>query len=222
MPGDRLRDVSWTASARSDRPWVVVHHPERTATVVLLLDGFVEVGAPAGAIDRAARVAWGIARHHLRAGDRVGLLAEGTATTWLAPTSGRRARWQLLDALLAVGSTVAGSARRPRTGSTATLPADAIVVGITPMQSDGFVAGVVHHARLGRPTLNIAIEVADLLPPPPDEVERAARRLWRAETDQRMARLAAVCVPSVRVADDPRPAVRLLRHRMDRRGRAVA
>jgi hypothetical protein len=38
---------------RGERPWVVVHHPERTGTVVLLLDSFVEVGAPRGALDRA-------------------------------------------------------------------------------------------------------------------------------------------------------------------------
>ena len=30
VPGDRLRDLSWAASARSDEPWVVVHHPDGT------------------------------------------------------------------------------------------------------------------------------------------------------------------------------------------------
>lgn len=225
VPGDRLRDLSWTASARSDQPWVVVHHPERAATVLLLLDGFVEVGAPDGALDRAARVVWAIAREHLAAGDRVGLLAAGTATTWLAPTSGRRARWQVLDALLEVGATVVGSTRRGPPSMhrrEALVPADAIVVGVTPMQSDGFVAAVVHHARLGRPTVVVGVETADLLEPPGDEVERAARRLWAAEIEGRMATLASVGVPAARVVDDARPAVHLLSDRLSQRRGVVA
>lgn len=227
VPGDRLRDLSWTATARSDQPWVVVHHPERTASIVLLLDGFVEVGAPAGSLDRAARVVWSIARHHLTAGDRVGLLSVGSAPTWLAPVSGRRARWQVLDALLTVGTHVAGS----RPSSTGTrlpprreivLPGDAVVMGVSPLQSDAFLASALHHARLGRPTAVVGVETADLLVPPANEVERAARRLWSAEVDTRMARLARGGVPAVRVVDDAGPAIHLLAGRMSRRCRSVA
>lgn len=227
VPGDRLRDLSWSASARSDQPWVVVHHPERSAAVVLLLDGFVEVGAPPGALDRAARVVWAIARHHLDAGDRVGLLSTGAAPTWLAPVSGRRARWQVLDALLDVGAVVAGSRRGGAARGAgaarraATLPADAVVVGVSPLQSDAFVATVVHHARLGRPTAVVAVDIADLLAPAADEVERAARRLWGLEVDQRSTSLARASVPSVVVADDVGPAVGLLAARLCRRERVA-
>ncbi len=187
----------------------MVHHPERTGTLVVLLDGFVEVGVPPGSLDRAARIVWAIARHHLSVGDRVGLLSTGAAPVWLPPAAGRRARWQVLDALLAVGATVAGSsparpdARRRRWEAAATVPADAVVVGVSSLQSDAFVAGAVHHRRLGRPTVVVGIELADLLAPPTDEVERAARRLWAVETEARRAKLSGAGVPSMLVADDP-------------------
>ena len=223
VPGDRLRDLSWTASARSAQPWVVVHHPERTATVVLLLDGFTEVGAPEGALDRAARAVWAVARHHLLAGDRVGLLSTGSVPAWLPPAGGRRARYQLLDALLRVGASAAGSSRRPRVAESrrnARVPADAVVLGVTPLQSDAFVATVVHHARVGHPCGVVCVRIDDLLPAPEDEVERAARRLWALDTEHRRGVLAGAGVPAVFAADDAAPAVDLLQRRMV--GRTVA
>lgn len=214
VPGDRLRDLSWTASARSEEPWVVVHHPERTGTVVLLVDGFVEAGLPDGALDRAARVVWSLARHHLANGDRVGLVAAGPTLRWLPPVAGRRARWEVLDALLRVEAITAGRT----SGRTATsarrqdeaVPADAFVVGVSALQSDAFVAAVAHHRRLGRPTAVVGVELADLLPDPPDEVERVARRLWRLEVDVRRAKLSGAGVRTLLVADDVTPAIRAL------------
>lgn len=220
VPGDRLRDVSWAASARGDQPWVVVHHPERTGTVVLLLDSFVEVGAPRGSLDRAARVVWSIARHHLVNGDRVGLVSVGSSLAWLPPVSGRRARWQVLDALLTIGSDIAGSRpSRSRAGGEnrhVLLPADAVVVGVSPLQSDGFVASVLHHVRLGRPVMVIGIATTDLLDPPGDETERAARRLWELDIELRRSNLSRAGVPSAMVVDDGAKAVRLLSRRQPR------
>lgn len=75
---DRLRDVSWGTSARLDEPWVTVHHPERTGTVLIMLDTFFtdeETGTES--LARAARAAWAVASVHLRAQDRVGFLAKG-------------------------------------------------------------------------------------------------------------------------------------------------
>lgn len=220
VPGDRLRDISWSASARGDQPWVVVHHPERTGTVVLLLDAFTEVGAPPGSVDRAARVVWSIARQHLIAGDRVGLLATGSSLAWLPPVSGRRARWQVLDSLLAVGSDLAGSPRadgdapaRRVDARRVPLPADAVVVGVSPLQSDAFVAEVLHHVRLGRPAMVVGVTIDDLLDDPADEFERAARRLWAVDVAVRRSTLSHAGVPSAVVVDDGAKAVHLLSRR---------
>lgn len=221
-PGDRLRDLSWTATARAGEPWVVVRHPERSGTVVLLLDGFADAGAPPAALDRAARVVWSIARHHLTSGDRVGLLASGPTPSWLWPVSGRRARWQVLDALLSVGA--AGPpplGSRPAARRDQVLPADAVVVGVSPLHSDAFVAAVAHHRRLGRDPSVVVVETADLLTPPTDEIERAARRLWRIDVDVRRAELARAGVASVVVRDDAAPAARSLGNRRHRAGRAA-
>lgn len=215
VPGDRLRDLSWAASARSDDPWVVVHHPERTGTVVLLLDGFVEAGLPDGALDRAARVVWSVARHHLANGDRVGLVAAGPSPRWLPPVAGRRARWEVLDALLRVDALMAGRGSRGRTATSArrqdeAVPADAFVVGVSPLQSDAFVAAIAHHRRLGRPTAVVGVELADLLPAAGDDVERVARRLWRLEAEVRRAKLSRAGVRTLLVAEDVTPAIRAL------------
>lgn len=210
-PGDRLRDVSWSATARSGEPWVVVHHPERTGTLVLALDGFTEVGVPAGALDRAAGIAWSIARHHLAAGDRVGLLATGPTPRWLTPTAGRRAQWLVLDALLRTDPSV-GVRRRPVDTARMELavPPDALVVGVSSLQSDAFVATMAHHRRLGRPTSVVAVELADLLPAATGEVERAARRLWATEVEGRREALARAGVRTVPAGDDVAGAVRAL------------
>src|SRR3546814_2138515 len=55
------------------------------------------------------------------------------------------------------------------------ISADAFVIGVSPLQSDAFVAAVAHHRRLGRPTAVVAVELADLLPPAP-EIGRASCR----------------------------------------------
>jgi len=90
-PGDRLRDLSWATSARLGAPWVTVRHSERTGTVLLFLDAvFSDERSSTEALARAARAAWAVASVHLRAQDRVGLLARGRTTAWLPPQGGRR------------------------------------------------------------------------------------------------------------------------------------
>jgi len=199
-PGDRLRDLSWSASARLGEPWVVVHHPERTGTLLLLLDTFLD-GSETGteALARAARAAWAVASAHLRAGDRVGLLASGRVTAWLAPTAGRRARYQLLDELLSVGA-VAEDRRRHQGGSRRrSVPPDALVVGVTALRSPSFAGDLLAHRRAGRTVVVIVIDTADLLPGPGDAVEGAVQRLWGAELDVARHRLSRLGVPSALV-----------------------
>ena len=224
-PGDRLRDLSWSASARSGTPWVIVRHPERTGTVVLLLDGAVDGSAASTeALARAARAAWAVAEVHLRAQDRVGLQTSGAATQWLPPIAGRRARWMLLDALLTVGG-AAQSRRGTRLSGRAAVPADALVVGITTLRSGAFTRQLLHHRRAGHTTAALVVDMSDLVRPPVDIVDAAAQRLWRAELDVERSRLARAGVPTALVAgDDVAPAVSTLRRVTARAqaGRAVS
>ncbi len=221
VPGDRLRDLSWSATARTGEPWVIVRHPERTGTVVLVLDVTVDGSASSTeALARSARAAWAVAEVHLQAQDRVGLVASGRTTAWLPPSSGRRARWVLLDELLAVGG-AAEDRRVARTFRRVNLPADALVVGVTTLRSPSFTRQLVHHRRKGHTTAALVVDTTDLVPPPADIVDAAAQRLWRKEVEVERHRLERAGVPTALVAgDDVAPAISALRRVLSRRAGA--
>jgi uncharacterized protein (DUF58 family) len=215
-PGDRLRDVSWATSARLGDPWVVVHHPERTGTVLLLLDTFIGEERETGpALARAARAAWAVASAHLRAQDRVGLLARGRASAWVPPSGGRRARWLLIDRLLSVGAAAEDPWRRRRSGRRVTLPADALVVGVTALRSRAYSRELLHHRRNGHATAALVIDTSDLVPPGADPAAAATRRLWLARREIERRVLERGGVPTVVVGEGTvGPAISALRRRM--------
>lgn len=219
VPGDRLRDLSWSTSARLGEPWTIVHHPERTGTVLLLLDAFFEKDEVSReGLARAARAAWAVAAAHLRVQDRVGLLAVGRTTAWLPPRGGRRARWLLLDELLTVGR-AAEDLRYRRGFARPTVPADALVVGVTGLRSLDYIRDLVHHRRAGHTTVALVIDTVDLLPPPSDRLDSAAQRLWQAERDAVRHRLDRSGVPTalVTAAEGVGPAISLLGQATNRR-----
>lgn len=218
QPGDNLRDLSWGTSARLGEPWVIVHHPERTGTVVLMLDSyFADDTASTEGLARAARTAWAVAAVHLRAQDRVGLMAVGRTTAWLPVQSGRRARWLLLDELLSVGG-AAEDWRERRRGLRAGIPSDALVVGVTTLRSPGFVRDLLHYKRHGHTTVALVINTADLLPQPTDRADAAALRLWLATRDAEKHRLESNGVPTAMVsaAEGAKGAINLLRRATER------
>jgi len=217
-PGDRLRDLSWGTSARLGEPWVTVRHPERTGTVLLFLDAvFSDEGSGMEALARAARAAWAVASVHLRAQDRVGLLAQGRTTAWLPPRGGRRARWMLLDELLSVGRAAEDMSWRRRRGSRLVVPSDALVVGVTTLRSQTFVPELMRYRRAGHTTAALVIDTSDLLPRAVGEVGRAARRVWTAQREAERRALHHGGVPTALVTptEGVGAAVLTLRRRMD-------
>lgn len=218
QPGDRLRDLSWGTSARLGEPWVTVRHPERTGTVLLFLDAvFSDEGAGMEALARAARAAWAVASVHLRAQDRVGLLAQGRTTAWLPPRGGRRARWMLLDELLSVGRAAEDMSWRRRRGSRLMVPSDALVVGVTTLRSQTFVPELMRYRRAGHTTVALVIDTSDLLPPVADEAGDASRRVWLAQREAERHALHRGGVPTALVTptEGVGAAVLTLRRRMD-------
>ncbi len=196
-PGDRLRDLSWGTSARLGAPWVRVNHPERTGTVLLVLDSvFGAGGEGTEGLARAARAAWAVASVHLRAQDRVGLLALGRTTAWLPPRGGRRARWMLLDELLSVGRAAADPSRRRRRRGRIAVPSDALIVGVTNLRSQTFAPDLVHHRRAGHTVVALVIDTSDLLPTADDRVDLAAQRLWIGQRDAERHLLERAGVPT--------------------------
>ena len=130
---------------------------------------------------RAARATWAVASMHLRAQDRVGLLARGRTAAWLPPRSGRRARLMLMDELLSVGRAAEDATRRRMPGRRVLVPADALVVGVTSLQSHTFAPNLIRYRRVGHATVALVIDTSDLLPEVEDRVDAAARRTWFAE-----------------------------------------
>lgn len=198
-PGDRLRDLSWGTSARLGVPWVRVNHPERTGTVMLLLDVVFSDLQQTDGLARAARAAWAVASMHLRAQDRVGLIARGRTTAWLPPRGGRRARLMILDELLAVGQAAEDPTRRRRRRRRMTVPGDALVVGVTSLRSQTFVPELLHHRRTGRTTVALVVDTSDLLPEPADRVDAAARRILLAQREAERHALERGGVPTALV-----------------------
>lgn len=218
QPGDRLRDLSWGTSARLGVPWVRVNHPERTGTVVLVLDAsFADEQGEGEGLARAARATWAVAAMHLRAQDRVGLLARGRTAVWLPPRSGRRARWMLLDELLSVGRAAQDPTRRRVHRRRVSLPADALIVGVTGLRSHAFVPSLVHYRRVGHATVVLVIDTSDLLPEPDGPEGEAARRIWFAERalERRTLEQAGIPTALVRGTSGVGAAVLSLRRRMN-------
>jgi len=198
VPGDRLRDVNWTATARRRRPLVNRRHPELAGDVVIALDAFADGSSgSARTLARAARAAWTVATFHFNAQDRVGLAALGGSTRWLAPSSGRRARYELFETLLSIGSE-AGEVSRGGTGpARPAVPPSALVVAITPLQ-DGHAIGTLQSWRArGRAVCVIVIDSSDTLEQLASPSAVLAQRIWRIEHEQRKRRLTDLGIPVV-------------------------
>jgi len=106
--GDDVRRISWTATARRDRPVVVEVEAERGQQVMIALDCGRLMTAPAGeltkldhAINAALMLAW-VAQAY---GDRVGLMTfDDRVTTFIKPERGTAQLHVITEALYALSS----------------------------------------------------------------------------------------------------------------------
>lgn len=202
VPGDRLRDLNWSATARHGRPFVNRYHPELSGEVVIAIDAFADGSTGyTEALARAARAAWALASVHLRANDRVGLMGLGGRTRWLPPSGGRMARYRLLETLLRIG----GDAADPvtvRPGLQGTVPASALVIALTPLHDPRTLGTLRSWRARGRSVAVVLIDTTELLDEPASAAEALARRLWRLELDRRARGLTELGIPVVPAAPD--------------------
>ncbi|MDQ2943666.1 MAG: DUF58 domain-containing protein [Candidatus Dormibacteraeota bacterium] len=106
--GDDMRRVSWTATARRDRPVVVEVEAERGQQVMIALDCGRLMTAPAGNLDKldhavnaALMLAW-VAQAY---GDRVGLMTfDDRVTGFIKPERGSAQLRRLTEALYAISA----------------------------------------------------------------------------------------------------------------------
>jgi uncharacterized protein (DUF58 family) len=108
QPGDEVRDICWTVTARRARPVTRVYQPERSQAVWILVDGGRLLRARAGdrtKLDRMVDAALGLVEVALAAGDRVGLLTYGRRThARLAPGRGGAHLRAIVDTLATVSA----------------------------------------------------------------------------------------------------------------------
>jgi len=139
QPGDRLQSLNWRISARNDEPWITLRHPDRSTTIVLLLDAYQPFGSQrTDALRRSIRAVLGMGRLHLSAQDPVGMMIVGQGVRWIPPELGRLHLHRLTDAVLEL-STNKWAQRRERRSSVARLiPKDAIVIAVSPLMDTRF------------------------------------------------------------------------------------
>lgn len=102
-PGDDVRQIDWSATARTGEPHVRVHVAERSIVTWLLIDASPSMAfgtALRRKTDVAAGTALALGRLATRRGNRLGVVAFGGATPHLLPP--RQGRAGLLGLLLAL------------------------------------------------------------------------------------------------------------------------
>ncbi len=157
VPGDQLRTVNWPVSARRGRLHVTQRLTDRSADVVVLIDGYPQPAGPATvATERIVRGAAQVVQTALRNGDRAGLIAlGGRRPRWLGAEIGQRQFYRVLDAVLDAGdefeSTTGTLAPR------AAVPAGAIVVGFSTLLDTEFALALIDLRRRGH--VVVAVDV---------------------------------------------------------------
>ncbi|WP_292991539.1 DUF58 domain-containing protein [Mycobacterium sp.] len=162
VPGDQLRTINWPVSARRGRLHVTQRLTDRSADVVVLIDGYPQPAGPATvATERIVRGAAQVVQTALRNGDRAGIVAlGGRRPRWLGADIGQRQFYRVLDAVLNAGdefeSTTGTLAPR------AAIPSGAIVVGFSTLLDTEFALALIDLRRRGH--VVVAVDVLQGVP----------------------------------------------------------
>jgi uncharacterized protein (DUF58 family) len=198
VPGDRVRSMNWRTTARRGRPYVNEHHPERNADVVLFIDSFGDdQGWGPDPLDQVVHGAAAIAHAYLERRDRVGVVGFGGVLRWVLPAAGRVQEHRIIDSLIDTRIVASVAWRDVEVIPSRTLPPRALVLALTPLIDTRTVAALANLRARGFDLAVIEIAPEPHLPPPQDDVDRLARRLWALRREQVRARYAAVGVQVV-------------------------
>lgn len=175
VPGDQLRTVNWSVSARRGVLHVTERLTDRSVDVVVLLDMSAQPPGPATiATQRTVEGAVQVVQSALRRGDRAGLVGlGGQQPRWLGPDIGQRQFYRVLDTVLGTGT-----GYRTTTGTLAPPPAvppGAVIVGFSSLLDSSFGLALVDLSKRGH-----AVVVVDVLEgcPLEGEQEPVMHRMW--------------------------------------------
>lgn len=176
VPGDQLRTVNWPVSARRGRLHVTQRLTDRSADVVVLIDGYPQPAGPATAsTERTVRGAAQVVQTALRNGDRAGIVAlGGRRPRWLGADIGQRQFYRVLDTVLAAGDefeTTTGTLA-PR----AAIPPGAIVVAFSTLLDTEFALSLIDLRRRGH--VVVAVDVLQGSPFAAAQQDPLVDRMW--------------------------------------------
>ena len=196
VPGDSQRRINWPATTRRGRLQLNMFAAERSQNVVIIADATSDVGEiGATALDLAVRGAAGTARAYLAARDRVGFISYASRAAWVAPGTGTRQFFRIMNAMLAEPDSSPGGTnldRLPR----AALPPGALIIVFSPLLSQRLVGALRDLRERG-----LTVLIVDVLNAEPeggnDSLSGLARRIWRMEQQAIRFSLRELGVPVV-------------------------
>lgn len=162
VPGDQLRSVNWSVSARRRQLHVTQRLTDRAADVVVLIDTYRQPAGPATeATERVVRGAAQVVQTALRHGDRAGIVAlGGNRPRWLGADIGQRQFYRVLDTVLTAGDQFENTTGTlaPR----AAVPVGAIVIAFSTLLDTEFALALIDLRKRGH--VVIAVDVLDSSP----------------------------------------------------------
>ncbi|RYC07227.1 DUF58 domain-containing protein [Nocardioides zhouii] len=198
--GDRLKRINWPVSLRTGELHVITTRAEQDAGVWLVVDGLRDIGVSGGidgaasTLDLTVRAAAALAEHHVRTGDRVGLLVIASDGARVRLGAGARHLHRLQ-----------GTLARVRTESRSVPPdrldlgagAGSVVYVLSPMLFTPLVTATASLQRSGA-----SVVVIDTLGERAGSTDRLAlstlaARMQQVERDDRLQQLAALGCPVV-------------------------
>lgn len=199
QPGDRLRDVNWKVTARRGEPHVNRRRPERGGEVVIVLDatsdGWRQSNVGSALLQCAGQAVWSLARNHLAAQDRVGLLTQQSdGVDWLPPEGGVRAKYRVLETLLGANSAQRGMRRAAIQRHD--MPPTALVLGVSSLSNNLTLRSLAAMRAHGHTVGVLAIDAAQLLHET-EELDRASARLASMMFDAHVAYVRRLGLPIV-------------------------
>ena len=174
VPGDHLRTVNWSVSARRGTLHVTQRLTDRSVDVVVLVDMSAQPPGPAtAATQRAAEGALQVVQSALRSGDRAGVIGlGGQQPRWLGPDIGQRQFYRVLDTVLGAG----GYQRMSGTlAPRAAVPPGAVIIAFSTLLEAEFGLAMIDLSQRGH-----VVVVVDALQGCPlgDDVDPILERMW--------------------------------------------
>lgn len=198
VPGDQLRTVNWSVSARRGSLHVTQRLTDRSVDVVVMVDLSGQPAGPAtAATQRTVEGAVQVVQSALRNGDRAGVIGlGGRQPRWLGPDIGQRQFYRVLDTVLGTGAgyqDITGTLA-PRTA----IPPGAVVVAFSTLLDGLFGLALIDLARRGH-----VVVVVDVLEGCPlgDDLDPIVTRMWALQRsamyrDMRVVGVEVVAWPS--------------------------